>query len=227
VTAASFWKGSNVFEGFHRFRQVETSSRLLICSSRSSFFSVFDLFTSGNVTSGNGPFPQPFPKHIRKSTCVAMLLPRLSSHSALRALGCRQAPGGLRRAPAPQPPPGTRCMAAGSPEQVTVSEDSSSSSATGGGGEVIRYSHTMHAGRHALRGDLMPQAGGGDAGPSPKELAMLSLGQVRSLLPLLSVGRGGGVKISVPNFTLSYDPSRTSSLLNFSSSMRFLSPHPR
>lgn len=43
------------------------------------------------------------------------------------------------------------------------------------------YAHTLRTGRHTLRGDLMPQAGGTDAGPSPKELAMLSLALCTSM----------------------------------------------
>ncbi len=67
-------------------------------------------------------------------------------------------------------------MAAGSPESVHVEED-----AANGGAGVVRYAHTLRTGRHTLRGDLMPAAGGGDAGPSPKELAMLSLGLCTSM----------------------------------------------
>ena len=63
----------------------------------------------------------------------------------------------LTRAAAGSP----RCMAAGSPQEVYVSEDGA------------RFAHTLQTGRHTLRGDLMPQAGGTDVGPSPKELAML------------------------------------------------------
>ena len=44
-----------------------------------------------------------------------------------------------------------------------------------------RYAHTLRSGRHTLRGDLMPAAGGTDAGPSPKELAMLALGLCTSM----------------------------------------------
>ena len=48
-----------------------------------------------------------------------------------------------------------RGFAEGSPEEVLLVEDR----AVGG------FAHTVVSGRHRLRGDLMPQAGGHDVGP--------------------------------------------------------------
>lgn len=55
------------------------------------------------------------------------------------------------------------------PLQVTVVEDQPS------------YAHTITSGVHRLRGDLMPEAGGGDEGPSPKEYIMAALGMCTSM----------------------------------------------
>lgn len=85
---------------------------------------------------------------------------------ALRALVHRAA----RRRPCCPPPGATRCLAAGSPERVRVSE----AAAPGQG-------YRLESGRHVLAGDLMPAAGGHDAGPSPKELLMLSLGMCTAM----------------------------------------------
>ena len=71
-------------------------------------------------------------------------------------------------------------MAAGSPQEVSVTEDVLPPDAAGNT-PPARYAHTLRSGRHALRGDLMPAAGGTDAGPSPKELALLSLGLCTSM----------------------------------------------
>ena len=113
-----------------------------------------------------------------------------ASAAALLRRPCAAA---LRRRRAPAWPPcaalaGARCMAAGSPEAVSVEEDvfptgAAEAAAPGGSGgaAVRRYAHTLRSGRHTLRGDLMPAAGGGDVGPSPKELAMLALGLCTSM----------------------------------------------
>lgn len=69
-----------------------------------------------------------------------------------------------------------RCMAAGSPTEVSVREDVS-----GPGSAPVPHRHTMTTGRHTFVGDLMPAAGGTDAGPSPKELALLSIGLCTSM----------------------------------------------
>jgi len=73
----------------------------------------------------------------------------------------------------------TRCFAAGSPERVQVEE-------TGAG-----LAHTLRTGRHTLTGDLMPEAGGSDVGPSPKELLMLSLALCTSMTVRLYAQRSG------------------------------------
>ncbi|GAQ83154.1 hypothetical protein KFL_001370240 [Klebsormidium nitens] len=64
-----------------------------------------------------------------------------------------------------------RCMSAGSPEHVTVEEDP----------DDVRYHHTIRSGRHVLKGDLAPESGGTDEGPSPKELLMSGLGLCTSM----------------------------------------------
>ena len=61
-------------------------------------------------------------------------------------------------------------MSAGSPTSVLVEE-------TLAGG----LEHTLRSGRHLLTGDLAPEAGGRDAGPSPKELCLLSLALCTSM----------------------------------------------
>ena len=68
-------------------------------------------------------------------------------------------------------------------EDVFPSDGAADAAAAGaaGGAAVRRYAHTLRSGRHTLRGDLMPAAGGTDAGPSPKELAMLALGLCTSM----------------------------------------------
>jgi uncharacterized OsmC-like protein len=73
-----------------------------------------------------------------------------------------------------------RCMSAGSPQEVFVEE-----TLTGG------LEHTLRSGRHLLRGDLAPEAGGVDAGPSPKELCMLSLALCTSMTVRLFATRSG------------------------------------
>ena len=120
------------------------------------------------------------------------------SRSCAALLLRRPCAAALRRRRAPALPPcaaGARCMAAGSPQEVTVVEDLfapdtpsgeeaaplPSDSASTDGAAVRRYAHTMRSGRHTLRGDLMPAAGGFDAGPSPKELALLALGLCTSM----------------------------------------------
>lgn len=65
-------------------------------------------------------------------------------------------------------------MALGSPKEVSVVEER-------GEGGVRRYVNKLTTGRHVMLGDLMPAAGGTDAGPSPKELALLSLGMCTSM----------------------------------------------
>ena len=60
-----------------------------------------------------------------------------------------------------------RGFAKGSPTSVTLQETREEGSAY-----VVKAS----SGRHELLSDLMPQAGGKDAGPSPKEYALVALG---------------------------------------------------
>jgi hypothetical protein len=117
---------------------------------------------------------------LRGAPCAAAALLRPSSSSALLR---------ARRASRPPRPPAAagaaRAMAAGSPTEVFVDEDLQQQPSTGDAPpsppSPLRYSHTMRSGRHTLRGDLMPAAGGGDVGPSPKELALLSLGLCTSM----------------------------------------------
>lgn len=129
------------------------------------------------------------------ATALAMALSRSCAALLLR----RPCAALLRRRRAPALPPcaaGARCMAAGSPQEVTVVEDvfgpdaplesaaplpSGADASKVDGAAVRRYAHTMRSGRHTLRGDLMPAAGGFDAGPSPKELALLALGLCTSM----------------------------------------------
>ena len=56
--------------------------------------------------------------------------------------------------------------AAGSPTEVWATEDRQ---------EGLAFANTLRTGRHTLRSDMMPAAGGADVGPSPKELVMLAL----------------------------------------------------
>jgi len=85
-------------------------------------------------------------------------------------------------------------MSAGSPTHVLVEE------LEGGG-----LRHTLRSGRHVLLGDLAPEAGGADAGPSPKELCMLSLGLCTSMTVRLFATRAGypltGVQVRVEEHT--------------------------
>lgn len=69
----------------------------------------------------------------------------------------------------------TRGMAAGSPQEVFTREQRTPDDG------VLRYSTHLVSGRHVLFSDLMPAAQGGDTGPSPKELALLSLGACTSM----------------------------------------------
>lgn len=62
--------------------------------------------------------------------------------------------------------------AAGSPTSVRVEESKEGGSP---------YAVTARSGRHTLRGDLMPAAGGGDAGPSPKEYVLMALGSCTAM----------------------------------------------
>lgn len=57
--------------------------------------------------------------------------------------------------------------AAGSPTSVRVEESKEGGSP---------YAVTGRSGRHLLKADLMPQAGGQDVGPSPKEYVLMALG---------------------------------------------------
>ena len=45
----------------------------------------------------------------------------------------------------------------------------------------VRYSQTISAGRHVLRGDEPVDAGGGDTGPNPYELLLGALGSCASI----------------------------------------------
>lgn len=63
--------------------------------------------------------------------------------------------------------------AAGSPTSVRVEETREE-----GGGP---YAVTGRSGRHTLRGDLMPPAGGQDIGPSPKEYVLMALGSCTAM----------------------------------------------
>eukprot|EP00898_Chlorokybus_atmophyticus_P007659 jgi/Chlat1/7895/Chrsp66S07200 len=71
---------------------------------------------------------------------------------------------------------GSRFMSAGSPTSVSVSED-----VVGDGGKTVPYANTASSGNFVLRGDLAPQAGGTNVGPSPKEYAMTAVGMCVSI----------------------------------------------